>query len=43
MIFTLFDYELGWPAAGDWRQLFNSDVYEDHEHGHAGNRGQTHA
>jgi 1,4-alpha-glucan branching enzyme len=41
--FTFFDYELGWPAAGDWRELFNSDVYEDHEHGPAGNRGQTHA
>ena len=41
--FTFYDYELGWPAAGDWRELLNSDVYEDHEHGPAGNGGHTHA
>lgn len=26
---TFFDYELGFPAAGGWREEFNSDVYDN--------------
>lgn len=36
---TLYGYELGWPKAGRWRELFNSDAYDEHEHGPAGNLG----
>jgi 1,4-alpha-glucan branching enzyme len=25
---TLYDYEIGMPAAGNWRERFNSDVYD---------------
>jgi 1,4-alpha-glucan branching enzyme len=25
---TLFDYQLGFPFAGRWGELFNSDVYD---------------
>jgi 1,4-alpha-glucan branching enzyme len=27
---TLGGYELGWPAAGRWREIFNSDAYDDY-------------
>ena len=27
--FTRFDYRIGFPAEGEWREVFNSDVYED--------------
>lgn len=34
-------YELGWPAAGSWRERFNSDAYDDYEP--AGNAGLVEA
>lgn len=40
---TFDSYELGWPAAGSWREVFNSDAYEDHAHGPAGNGGWAEA
>jgi len=27
--FNRFDYRIGFPAEGEWREVFNSDVYED--------------
>ena len=27
--FNRFDYRLGFPHSGEWREIFNSDVYED--------------
>lgn len=27
---TFGSYELGWPAAGRWREIFNSDSYDDY-------------
>lgn len=27
---TFGTYELGWPAAGRWREIFNSDAYDDY-------------
>ena len=42
--FNRFDYRIGFPAGGQWREVFNSDVYEDWVNPHvAGNSGQVHA
>lgn len=27
---TLADYELPWPGAGGWREIFNSDAYDEY-------------
>jgi 1,4-alpha-glucan branching enzyme len=38
------DFRLGFPAAGRWREIFNSDVYEDWVNPHAvGNGGEVFA
>ena len=26
--FNRFDYRIGFPGGGEWREIFNSDVYE---------------
>ncbi len=37
---TMHGYEIGFPAAGRWREVFNSDVYERWVNPHvAGNDG----
>jgi 1,4-alpha-glucan branching enzyme len=38
---TMYNCELPWPAAGRWRELFNSDAYDDYAP--AGNGGWTEA
>jgi 1,4-alpha-glucan branching enzyme len=27
--FNRFDYRIGFPSAGEWREVFNSDIYEN--------------
>ena len=27
--FNRFDYRIGFPGGGEWREIFNSDVYEN--------------
>ncbi len=27
--FNRFDYRIGFPGGGEWREVFNSDVYEN--------------
>ena len=40
-IFTRFGYRIGFPGGGVWRELFNSDVYENWVNPQvAGNGGQ---
>ena len=42
--FHRFDYRIGFPAGGDWQEIFNSDVYEDFVNpGVAGNGGRVSA
>jgi len=42
--FSLFNYELGLPQAGTWREVFNSDFYESQQgHQTIGNDGQIYA
>jgi 1,4-alpha-glucan branching enzyme len=41
---NLYDYEIGFPHAGRWREVFNSDVFESSpEHRPAGNGGAVSA
>jgi 1,4-alpha-glucan branching enzyme len=41
---TKYGYEIGFPAGGDWREVFNSDVYERWVNpGVQGNGGGVHA
>ena len=28
--YTFNGYEVGWPADGRWREVFNSDAYDDY-------------
>ncbi len=28
-VYSRFDYRMGFPSGGDWREVFNSDVYEN--------------
>jgi 1,4-alpha-glucan branching enzyme len=40
--FTRFGYRIGFPDGGEWREVFNSDVYENWVNaGVAGNGGRT--
>ncbi|MDP9132937.1 MAG: alpha-amylase family glycosyl hydrolase [Nitrospirota bacterium] len=40
--FTRVGYRIGFPGGGDWREVFNSDVYENWVHAHvSGNGGQV--
>jgi 1,4-alpha-glucan branching enzyme len=40
--FTRFGYRIGFPAGGEWREVFNSDVYENWVNGGVvGNGGRT--
>ncbi len=40
--FHRYDYRIGFPASGAWREVFNSDVYENWVNVHvAGNGGQV--
>jgi 1,4-alpha-glucan branching enzyme len=40
--FNRFDYRIGFPGGGGWREIFNSDVYEDWVNPHvAGNGGRV--
>jgi 1,4-alpha-glucan branching enzyme len=40
--FTRVGYRLGFPAGGDWREVFNSDAYENWINaGVAGNSGRV--
>lgn len=42
--FTRSDYRIGFPGGGQWREVFNSDFYEDWPNPHAsGNCGAVHA
>ena len=42
--FHRFDYRIGFPAGGEWREVFNSDVYENWVNpGVAGNGGRVFA
>jgi 1,4-alpha-glucan branching enzyme len=39
-----FGYRIGFPSGGQWREIFNSDVYENWVNPHVtGNGGQVHA
>jgi 1,4-alpha-glucan branching enzyme len=39
-----YGYRIGFPGGGDWREIFNSDVYENWVNPHvAGNGGRVHA
>jgi 1,4-alpha-glucan branching enzyme len=39
-----FDYQIGFPGGGDWREVFNSDVYENWVNVNTvGNGGRIHA
>lgn len=39
-----FDYRIGFPGGGDWREVFNSDVYENWVNANTvGNGGRIHA
>ena len=39
-----FDYRIGFPGEGDWREVFNSDVYENWVNANTvGNGGRVHA
>jgi 1,4-alpha-glucan branching enzyme len=39
-----YGYRIGFPSPGDWREVFNSDVYENWVNPHvAGNGGRVHA
>jgi 1,4-alpha-glucan branching enzyme len=43
-VFTRPDYRVGFPGGGEWRELFNSDVYENWVNpAVAGNGGRVHA
>ena len=40
--FTRFGYRIGFPTGGEWREVFNSDVYENWVNPHvAGNGGRV--
>ena len=40
--FNRFDYRIGFPGGGDWREVFNSDVYENWVNpGTTGNGGRV--
>ena len=42
--FNRFDYRIGFPAEGEWREVFNSDVYENWVNpGTVGNGGRIRA
>ena len=42
--FNRFDYRIGFPGGGEWREVFNSDVYEHWVNPHvAGNGGRVFA
>jgi 1,4-alpha-glucan branching enzyme len=42
--FNRFGYRIGFPASGEWREVFNSDVYENWVNPQvAGNGGRVHA
>ena len=42
--FNRFDYRIGFPGGGDWREVFNSDVYENWVNANTvGNGGRIHA
>ncbi len=36
---TWWSYELGFPRGGEWREVFNSDVYDDWVNPHAAGNG----
>jgi 1,4-alpha-glucan branching enzyme len=40
--FTRVDYRIGFPGGGEWREIFNSDVYENWLNPHvSGNDGRV--
>jgi len=42
--FNRFDYRIGFPGGGDWREVFNSDVYENWVNANTvGNGGRVYA
>jgi 1,4-alpha-glucan branching enzyme len=42
--FNRFDYRIGFPGSGEWREVFNSDVYENWVNPNvAGNGGRVFA
>jgi 1,4-alpha-glucan branching enzyme len=42
--FNRFGYRIGFPAAGEWREVFNSDIYENWVNPNsAGNGGRIYA
>jgi 1,4-alpha-glucan branching enzyme len=42
--FNRFGYRIGFPSGGDWREIFNSDVYENWVNPHViGNGGHVFA
>ena len=42
--FNRFDYRIGFPGGGEWREVFNSDVYENWVNPNvAGNGGRVSA
>jgi 1,4-alpha-glucan branching enzyme len=43
-VFNRYDYRIGFPGGGEWREIFNSDVYENWVNPNtAGNGGRVHA
>lgn len=40
---SMYQYKLGFPWAGTWKEVFNSDVYDDETHTAVGNYGQVQA
>ena len=42
--FNRFGYRIGFPGGGEWREVFNSDVYENWVNANVvGNGGRIHA
>lgn len=38
-----YHYKLGFPSAGSWKEVFNSDAYDDDAHSPVGNNGHIEA
>ena len=38
-----YHYKLGFPSAGSWKEVFNSDAYDDETHSPVGNYGHIEA